>query len=236
MPRRIARCSMGARRNSRFRHSGMRPSGRGSTRQACAGTGEAGRPASESPGRTGSPTRRCRPRPPDGRAIEPVIPPCRVERPALEASESGQVRRDRVAQRTTGEHEHIGGQGLFIRRDPPVLLLLVPLGRPHVVVEANVRQQVELPRAALQVRPDLRLPGKPMAPSRFERERKRVQVRLDVAGAPGIRVVTPGAPDVAGSLQHDEVVDALALQPDGGAKTGEAAADDRQAACMVRVG
>ena len=115
--------------------------------------------------------------------IEPVVPPRRVERAALEPSEPRQVGRDRVAQRTAGEHEHIGGEGPACGCDPPVLLPSSHSRRPHLVVEADVRQQAELARAALQVRPDLRLPGEPAAPSRFERERERVQVRLDVAGA-----------------------------------------------------
>src|SRR5262249_27022412 len=78
-----------------------------------------------------------------------------------------------------------------------------------------------------QIAPDLRLPREAVRPAGLGREGERVEMRLDVAGAAGIGVVAPRAADVAGALEDDEVVDAVALQADGGAQTAEAAADDR---------
>src|SRR5581483_11511663 len=49
---------------------------------------------------------------------------------------------------------------------------------------------------------------------------------FDVAGTPGKGVVAPGAADVAGALEDDEILDAFALEADGGAKAAEPAADD----------
>ena len=51
-------------------------------------------------------------------------------------------------------------------------------------------------------------------------------MRLDVAGAARVGVVPPGAADVLGLLQDDEVVDAGLLQLDRHAEPGEPGADD----------
>ena len=54
-------------------------------------------------------------------------------------------------------------------------------------------------------------------------------MRLDVARAARIRVVAPGAANIGGAFEDEEVVDPVALQPDCGTQPGEAAADDRDA-------
>jgi hypothetical protein len=54
-------------------------------------------------------------------------------------------------------------------------------------------------------------------------------VRGHVALHARIGVLPPGAAHVVGLLEHDEVVDALLLEPDGHAETGKAGADDRDA-------
>src|SRR5207247_8042881 len=77
--------------------------------------------------------------------------------------------------------------------------------------------------------PDLRLAREGPAPAWVGRERERVQVRGDVAGAAGVGVVPPGAAEVVGALEHQEVVDAGLAEPDRGAEPAEAAADDRDA-------
>ena len=51
-------------------------------------------------------------------------------------------------------------------------------------------------------------------------------MRRDVALAARVVVVAPGAADVVGALEHDEVVDALLLEADRHAQAGEPAADD----------
>jgi hypothetical protein len=54
-------------------------------------------------------------------------------------------------------------------------------------------------------------------------------MRRHVAGAARVGVVTPGAAEVGGPLEDQEVVDALLPEPDGGAEPAEAAADDGHA-------
>jgi hypothetical protein len=51
-------------------------------------------------------------------------------------------------------------------------------------------------------------------------------VRRDVAAAAWIGVVAPGAAEIAGSLQYDEIVPAGPRQADGGADAGEAGTND----------
>src|SRR5690348_223575 len=80
-----------------------------------------------------------------------------------------------------------------------------------------------------QVAPDLWLPGEAVCPAGVRRERERVQVRRDVAGAPGIGVVPPGASDRGRPLQDDEVGHARLLQPDARAEPAEASTDDGDA-------
>ena len=54
-----------------------------------------------------------------------------------------------------------------------------------------------------------------------------------VAGAPGVAVVPPGAADVLGPFQYDEVGDPLAAQPHGGAQPAEAGPDHRHPHMLV---
>jgi hypothetical protein len=51
-------------------------------------------------------------------------------------------------------------------------------------------------------------------------------VRRHVAGTAGIGIVTPGAAEVAGPLEDDEVVVAALLEPDRGTQSTEARAND----------
>src|SRR5215469_4544577 len=68
-----------------------------------------------------------------------------------------------------------------------------------------------------------------MRPVGVRRERERVQVRRDVAGASGVGVVPPGAADRGRPLQDDEVGHARLAQPDARAEPAEASADDGDA-------
>src|SRR5215813_5569576 len=78
---------------------------------------------------------------------------------------------------------------------------------------------------ALQVVPDLWLPGEAVRPVRVRRERERVQVRRDVAGTPGVGVVPPRAAQTGRPLEDDEVGHARLPQPDPGAEPAETGAD-----------
>src|SRR6185369_8862110 len=95
-----------------------------------------------------------------------------------------------------------------------------------VVVQAQVRAHAEAIGAALQVGVDLRGGRVDVAPVGVGREGERVEVRLHVARAAGVRVVAPDAADVAGALEDEEVVDARLQEADGEAEAAEAAAGD----------
>jgi hypothetical protein len=161
--------------------------------------------------------------------LEAVIPLRRMERAARKAIESWNRRHARLAQRPGRHHEHLRGQRTGGGVDPPAARVRVPRGASHLVVKTEVRNEIEVSRAALQVAPDLGLPREPPGPARFGREGERVEVRLDVARAAGIGVVAPGAADLARALEQDEVVFAVALQANRGAEAAEAGADDRNA-------
>jgi hypothetical protein len=73
---------------------------------------------------------------------------------------------------------------------------------------------------------DLGLAGEGAAPGWVLLIGVGVQDAGDVTRAPGIAVVTPGAAQVAGPLEHHEVLDPVAAQRDGHAQAGEAGARD----------
>ena len=77
-----------------------------------------------------------------------------------------------------------------------------------LVAEADVGHDAELVGAAAQVVADLGLERIRRAPVGVRRERERVERRRDVALAARIGVVAPGAADLLGALDHDEVLDA----------------------------
>ena len=65
-----------------------------------------------------------------------------------------------------------------------------------------------------------------MGPIGVWNEGERVEMRLHIARAARIGVIAPDAADVAGAFEDNEVVDAFLLEPDGGADSTEAAADN----------
>ena len=97
--------------------------------------------------------------------------------------------------------------------DVPTHFVVVPMRAVDMGVEPDVAPQPVLVRHTLQVILNLRLKRPHVRPVGLGLERERVHVRRDVAGAPGIGVVPPGAADVVGLLQNQEV-DVLLLQGD----------------------
>src|SRR5258708_39192840 len=95
--------------------------------------------------------------------------------------------------------------------------------------EADVPQHVVPAGAVAQVVPDLLLRREGARPARVGLEGERVEMRGHVARATRVGVVAPGAANVIGALQDDEVLDAVATQGDGHAQAAEAAADDGDA-------
>jgi hypothetical protein len=108
----------------------------------------------------------------------------------------------------------------------PAALVGVPPRARDLDTEADVVAEAVAVGDVPEVPPDLRLRRERPGPAGVLREGEGVHVRADVARAPWIGVVTPGATDVVGLLEHDEVVAAIPFQLDCHAKTGETGTDD----------
>jgi hypothetical protein len=106
--------------------------------------------------------------------------------------------------------------------DLPPLGVGIPDGAGDVGVEAQVLANPEAVGAVLHVVADLTAAGVHVRPVRIGSERERVQRRRDVAGAPRVVVVAPGAAERRTSLQHHEVLPPRAPQSDRHPQTGEA--------------
>jgi hypothetical protein len=98
--------------------------------------------------------------------------------------------------------------------------------------ETQVGADAEFVGDPAQVIPDLRLPGEGVAPVGVGREGEGVEVRRHVALASGVGVGLPGAADILGAIEHDEVLAPRLLQLDRHPESGEACADD----CDVDLG
>jgi hypothetical protein len=158
--------------------------------------------------------------------IVAVVPPGGVEVVAGEVVEAGQ-RGDRgLAEAAVGADQDIGADGARRRLDDPRPGVLLPGGRNHLAVGAEVAAEVEVVGGPTQVRLDLGLGGVGAAPVRVLGEGEGVEVGRHVALAAGIGVVPPGAADVVAPLEEDEVVDAVLLEAMGQAEAGEPGADD----------
>ena len=165
----------------------------------------------------------------DGLAFEGVgvVPAGGVERLAGEGGEAGDLRVGRPAEPAGGRDDGPGDHGVALAGlDGPEPRALVERGPRGGCAEADVGADAVLVRAALEVGEDLAPLRELAGPAGVLLERERVEVRLDVAGGTRIAVVTPGATQALGLLQHGEVVDARLLEADGHAEAAEAGADD----------
>src|SRR5215469_9277909 len=112
---------------------------------------------------------------------------------------------------------------------PPARQAGVPAGPGDLRTEPQMTAQAIAVGDLFQVVPDLWLPGEAVRPGGVRREREGVKVRRDVAGAPGIGVVPPGAAHRDRPLEDDEAGHARLPQPDARAEPAEAGADDGDA-------
>ena len=103
---------------------------------------------------------------------------------------------------------------------------LVPRGARDLDAEVDVGADALLVGDLAHVGPDLLLAREALAPVGVELVREGVHVARDVALAAGVGVVAPGAADVMGLLEDDEVLAAGVAQLHGHAHAGEAGADD----------
>jgi len=164
-----------------------------------------------------------------------VIPLLRVERAAAEILDARNRRQRGARQAAHAGHQHARRQPLAVReRQTPALRALVVFGALQFVVHPQMRADPEALHAVFEIRADLGLRREHARPARVRRERERVDVRLHVAGAPGIVVVAPRAADRGRLLEHDEIRDARLPQANGHPEPGEAGADDGDVDGFVR--
>lgn len=159
-----------------------------------------------------------------------MIPARRMERRAGEARAPGDVWKGRSTQAAAARDDDRRPQRrAALGRDLPRVAGRVEARRDHAGAEAEVPTEPEAIGAAPQVVEDLALRRELAGPVGVGRERERVEVRRHVAGGPGVVVVAPGAADVAGLLEDDEVVDPRLLESDRHAEPREARAEDQDA-------
>ena len=155
-----------------------------------------------------------------------VVPGSGVKGLPLEALETGEGRDARLAQRADGADEDVGRERTTGGAEVPPRRDGVPGGLFHGVMKAEVRAHAEAVRARLEVRADLGLGRVRAAPVGVPCERERVEVRFDVARAPGVGVVAPHPSELPGALEDEEVLLSTLLQADCRPEAAEAAACD----------
>ena len=135
-----------------------------------------------------------------------VVPPRRVERPALEAVHP-RDRRQLHEVEDAGRVDEVTRADLVaaIGADHPTRRALVPFARVDAGVEQRVVDQSVLRRDCVEVAPDLVTERVPRLRDVVHLlEHGHVDVRLDVAHHAGVAVPVPGAADAAGLVdQHD---------------------------------
>ena len=163
----------------------------------------------------------------DPRASEiVVVPPARgVKRRARERVEPGYLRDLRFVQRTLPQHEELRVVAPPVGLHDPPLEAVVPGRLDRVGLEVDVRDDGEALRHVEEIRLDLGLLREDARPARVASEGERVHVRRRVARAPGVRVVSPGATDLTGLLDDDEVADAFPQEANAHREPGKAAPD-----------
>ena len=159
-----------------------------------------------------------------------VVVPCGgVKERALEGLEPGDLGELRLAHRALAAHEHVGRDRALRAVEAPAGALLIPCRALEPAIEAHVLAYAEPRRHAPEVLEDLRLGGVGARPARVGRKGERVEVRGNVAAAARIGVVTPGASQVARTLEQNEVALAVTHQTHGHSDAREAGADDDHA-------
>ncbi len=160
--------------------------------------------------------------------VDRVVPLRRVEQLPLEAVHARQVRDVRLVQRAVGQDDD--PRAVLLPRagpDVPAVGRLVELVRRDLGVEPDVRLQVAFLDDVLDVVEDLRLLRVHPAPVPVRREGVGVHHARHIAGAARVRVLPPGAADLAGLLQDDEVAMAGLGQLHRHAETGQAGPHDQ---------
>ena len=163
-----------------------------------------------------------------------VVPARGVKDAALEAVQPRELGDRRIGQGAGGGDDHLGGEVAGRGLDLPALAVVVPVGRQHLMPEAQVGRQVVAPGHLLDVGLDLGLAGEGAAPAGVLLVGERVQDAGDVAGAARVGVVAPGAAEVVGALEDHEVLDAVLLERDRHPDAGQPGAGDGDLDVSVR--
>src|SRR6266700_2438128 len=95
----------------------------------------------------------------------------------------------------------------------PALLFFIPHSLPQLAVPADMRQNIIAHSNVAQIIPNLRLRRVHATPLWIEREGEGIQVRGNITGTAGIRVVTPRPPNICRALQHYKILITRLLQP-----------------------
>ena len=155
-----------------------------------------------------------------------VVPARGVEDLALEGLDALDLRQPGLREPAgAGDHD-VGGDIAVVGADQPDLLVLVPGEVQDRDPEPEPVEHPGLLGGALEVGLDLRLRGERARPVGVGREAEGVQLAGHVAGGAGVGVVPPGAADGVALLHDDEVGEAVLVELDGGAETGEAGTHD----------
>ena len=158
--------------------------------------------------------------------VDVVIPACGVEGVALEILDARDVRHRDVVHRS-GAGDHVLGDDLaLVGGNRPLLGLVVPVGHLGERVELNVGDDPEALGDVVEILLDLRLLGERAVPVGVARVAEGIDDRGGVGAAVRVGVLAPGAAELLGLLDQDEVLDSGLLQADGGADAAVAAADD----------
>jgi hypothetical protein len=156
-----------------------------------------------------------------------MVPAGGVKHRALKRVQPRQVGDRWIGQGTDRGDEDLGSEVPAGGVDLPAVGVVVPGGLEHLVAIADGPREVVVARDVVDVGLDLGLPGEGVGPAGVLLVSVGVQDAGDVAGAPGIAVVAPRAAQVIGTLEHDEVLDAVTAQGDGHPQAGQARARDR---------
>jgi hypothetical protein len=122
-------------------------------------------------------------------------------------------------------HDHeIGAFDLSIHLDLP--FLTCPFRARHLRIQAQVRPEAEAVHDFAVVVEDLLARREHSLPIRLEVEGVLVELRGHVAAEARVVVPVPGAADVRALFEHDEVLEAAALERDAHCDAGHTGPDD----------
>ncbi len=159
------------------------------------------------------------------RQVQAVVPAGGVERRSSEPVEPGPVGEVRDVEESHRADQDVAFVDLArVEPDGPHVAVVVPPGRAHGGLQAEVRGQPVVGHGFLQVGLELRLAGVGPGPV-VGLERVAVEVRVHVDLDPGVRVVPPGPTHAGGRLVDGERGDAGPLQVDAGGDAPEPGTD-----------